>query len=83
MNLKPLQMVGEISYGVYLIHTFIFFAIDRCLVLFFPRLPPLNGHFSWMVARFCIAVIVTFGVSYISRWYFEERFLQLKSKFGA
>ncbi len=80
---KPLQSLGEISYGVYLIHTFVFWLVDRSLKVFFPRLPLFNGHFAWMVARFCAALGLTIAVSYVSRWYFEERFLQMKDRLGA
>src|SRR5208282_3488793 len=77
---KPLRALGEISYGVYLIHTFVFWLVDRAQETFFPGLPPFNGHFSWMLARFCVAFTATVVVSYISRWYFEERFLRFKEK---
>ncbi len=79
---RPLRFVGEISYGVYLIHTLIFWIVDRCLKVFRPQLPPITGHFSWMSARFCVAIGATIVVSYISRWYFEERFLRLKDLVG-
>lgn len=80
---KPLRFLGEISYGVYLIHTLIFWIVNRCLVIFFPQVPPIGGHFALMCARFCVAITATIVVSYISRWHFEERFLRLKEKLGA
>lgn len=80
---KPLRLLGEISYGVYLIHKFIFMLVDRCVAIAFPNLPRLNGHFVLMTARFCFTVGVTIVVSYASRWYFEERFLRLKEKLSA
>ena len=81
--LKPLRFLGEISYGVYLIHTFIFWVVDRCRDIFLPHLPPIDGNFPLMCARFGVAFAATILVSYVSRWYFEERFLRLKDKFDA
>lgn len=80
---RPLRSLGEISYGVYLIHMFVFWVVDRCLEIFFPQLPPFGGHFTWMAGRFCVALSVTIAISYVSRWYFEERFLRLKERMGA
>ena len=79
---KPLRWLGEISYGVYLIHTLVFWLVDRGLSALFPHLPPLDGHFAWIVARFCAVLTLTFAIAYASRWHFEERFLQLKEKLG-
>jgi peptidoglycan/LPS O-acetylase OafA/YrhL len=83
VNFKPLRWLGEISYGVYLIHTLIFWFVDRSLRIWLPGLPALDGHFGWIAGRFGIAFAVTIAVSYVSRWYFEERFLRLKEKISA
>jgi peptidoglycan/LPS O-acetylase OafA/YrhL len=79
---KPLMMLGEISYGVYLIHTLIFWLVDRGVDIFFPYLPPFTGHFTWMAARFAVALGATIAIAYGSRWFFEERFLRMKEKLG-
>jgi peptidoglycan/LPS O-acetylase OafA/YrhL len=80
---RPLQWLGEISYGVYLIHTLIFWLVDRGLKIVMPQLPSLDGHFSWIFGRFCLAITATLVVAYVSRWHFEERFLRMKDKVGA
>jgi len=80
---KPLRLLGEISYGVYLVHTLVFWIVDRCSVMLFPDAPPLTNHFPLMCARFGIAIAVTIIVCYISRWHFEEHFLRLKERLSA
>jgi len=77
---KPLRFLGEISYGVYLIHTLVFWIVDRFVEIALPKSLPLTGHFFGMTARFCGSVIITIAISYVSRWYFEEYFLRLKDK---
>jgi len=79
---KPLRFLGEISYGVYLIHMFVFWTVDRCIAIFLPGMPAIDGHFALMSARFCVAMGVTIVICYISRWHFEERFLRLNKKLG-
>jgi peptidoglycan/LPS O-acetylase OafA/YrhL len=80
---KPLRLLGEISYGVYLIHTLVFWIVDRCSIILFPHVPTLTSHFPLMCARFCVAITATLIVCYISRWHFEERFLRLKNRLSA
>jgi peptidoglycan/LPS O-acetylase OafA/YrhL len=75
----PLQFLGEISYGVYLIHTIIFWAVDRLGQRFLPQLVmAADDRLGWMGLRFCAALSGTLIIAYFSRWYFEEPFLRLK-----
>jgi peptidoglycan/LPS O-acetylase OafA/YrhL len=80
VNPRMLQFFGEISYGVYLIHMLIFDLEDHVLGRFFSRLYAV-GHFGLMILLFSIATGFTVGIAYISRWYFEEPFLQMKRSF--
>jgi peptidoglycan/LPS O-acetylase OafA/YrhL len=49
VNRPVLQFLGEISYGVYLIHMFVFDLEDRAVGRMFPNLPAPRGHFGLMV----------------------------------
>jgi peptidoglycan/LPS O-acetylase OafA/YrhL len=37
-----------------------------------------GGHFFLMVLHFTVVVVFTVAIAYLSRWYFEEPFLQFK-----
>lgn len=78
---RPLRLLGEISYGVYLLHTFLLWIVDRCTEIFLPQLPPVTGHFFWLCVRFGVSCGLTILLCYFSRWYFEEPFLRLKERF--
>ena len=61
VRFKPLLVLGEISYGVYLVHTLVFWLVDRGIEIAFPQWPPFTGHFLWILARFVLAMGVTFS----------------------
>jgi peptidoglycan/LPS O-acetylase OafA/YrhL len=82
-NFRPLKFFGYISYGLYLIHLLIFRLYDHLCRNVFPNLQPTDGHFNLVVLRFVITASVAIGISYLSRKYFEERFLKLKDYFAA
>ena len=69
-----LVFCGYISYGLYLCHLLIFQTYDR---VFGRIVDPTLGE---MVRRFVIAGGVSVGIAWISRRYFEERFLRLKNR---
>lgn len=81
VNRPVLQFFGEISYGVYLIHMLVFGLEDRAVGRLLPNLSMPRGHFGLMVVLFAVAGTFTVGVAYLSRWYFEEPFLELKRRF--
>jgi peptidoglycan/LPS O-acetylase OafA/YrhL len=81
VNRPVLQFFGEISYGVYLIHMLVFDLEDYIVGRLFPSLSAVGGHFGLMVLLFSIAAGCTVAIAYLSRWYFEERFLRLKGRF--
>ncbi len=80
VNHRGLQFLGEISYGVYLIHMLVFDVVDRAYSRVAPGLIARPGNFSLIVLRFCVGGAATVAVAYLSRWYFEEPFLRLKDR---
>jgi len=83
VNSPVLIFFGYISYGLYLIHLLAFRLYDKFARRFWPTLLPSDGHFGLVVLRFACAAGVAIGVAYLSRQYFENRFLALKSKLEA
>jgi peptidoglycan/LPS O-acetylase OafA/YrhL len=75
-----LEFFGYISYGLYLIHPMLFRIYDRITRISWPELQPSLGHFDLIVLRFVLVSVVAIGLSYISRRYYEEWFLQLKDR---
>jgi hypothetical protein len=55
---------------------------DKLCRNFWPSLQPIPDHFGLVVLRFFLAGGAAVGVAYLSRKYFEERFLRLKDRFG-
>ena len=78
-----LEFIGEISYGLYLIHILAFDVFDHFAPRVWPALAHGAGHFSIMAFRFVIVASVAIAVSYLSRHYYEEPFLRLKDRFDA
>ncbi len=77
---SALQFFGYISYGLYLVHPLIFRIYDKLTRIFWPSLQPSMGHFDLIMLRFAVVSAAAVGVSYISRRYYEEWFLQLKER---
>ncbi|QEE30873.1 acyltransferase [Terriglobus albidus] len=75
--LRPLRFLGNISYGLYLFHELVFEAFFRLLGRF-GRL----GHWSPLVwgLGFLVESSLAVAVAYISKRFFEDYFLSLKSK---
>jgi peptidoglycan/LPS O-acetylase OafA/YrhL len=79
-----LQWFGEISYGLYLYHMLAFDFVDHWIARFFPGIYPLiPSRFGLLAARFVVSMALAVGVSFLSRKYFEERFLKLKERWTA
>ena len=76
-----LEFVGTISYGLYLFHMVIFALVDYCWHWVFRTAASEATDSLSMMLRFVVAVGLTVLIAYLSRWYFEERFLQLKNRF--
>ena len=82
VNYSGLRFLGYISYGLYLVHLLVFRMYDRLCRNFWPSLQPTPGHFGLIVLRFFLAGTAAIGIAYLSRKYFEERFLKLKDRFA-
>jgi peptidoglycan/LPS O-acetylase OafA/YrhL len=78
VNRPPLQFFGAISYGVYLIHMWVFDLVDHVIGVVRPSLVATSGYFGLIFLRFCVEAGATVAVAYASRWHFEEFFLRLK-----
>lgn len=78
LELPPLQAVGRVSYGMYLLH---FPAIDVAGAMFFstPRKPGLLG-FLWLYLLICLC---TFAAAWILYQIVEAPFLRLKVRWHA
>ena len=81
VNRPVLRFFGEISYGLYLVHIIVFDLEDYAVNRFFPGQVHARGNFGTMVLMFSIALTAAVGITYLSRRYFEEFFLQLKRRF--
>jgi peptidoglycan/LPS O-acetylase OafA/YrhL len=78
VNIAMLRFVGYISYGLYLNHLLAFRMYDRIGRHYLPQLIPTSGHFELVLLRFAVAGGAAVFVAYLSRRFFEERFLRLK-----
>ena len=83
VNSSLLRFFGYISYGLYLIHMLVFRVYDRVAHRYWPQLLPSVGHFDLVVLRFLLAGGAAILLAYLSRKYFEDRFLRLKDRAGA
>ena len=78
VNLSVLRFFGYLSYGLYLYHMLAFRMYDRICRDYFPQLIPSNGHFKLVLLRFVLAGGGALAIAYLSRRFFEERFLRMK-----
>ncbi len=78
VNVSILQFLGYISYGLYLDHMLAFRVYDRICRAYLPQLIPSSYHFGLVVLRFALGGGGAIAVAYLSRRFFEERFLRLK-----
>jgi len=78
VNLSVLRFLGYLSYGLYLNHLLAFRIYDRICRHYLPQFIPSGGHFGLVLLRFALAGGGAIGTAYISRRFFEERFLRLK-----
>jgi peptidoglycan/LPS O-acetylase OafA/YrhL len=72
----PLRLLGDVSYGLYLVHLIVFEEYDRHI----PHPATWYGHFSAEMLRLFVCLTIAIGLAWLSRRYYEEPFLRLKSK---
>jgi len=80
VNNSVLRFFGYISYGLYLDHILAFRVYEGLCRRYSPGLLPSADHFGLVLLKFVVAGGLAVGVAYLSREYFEERFLQLKDR---
>jgi peptidoglycan/LPS O-acetylase OafA/YrhL len=78
VDVSVLRFLGYISYGLYLDHLLAFRIYDRICRYYLPQFNPSDGHFELVLLRFGVATAGAIGAAYLSRRFFEERFLRLK-----
>jgi len=82
VNNSALRLVGYLSYGLYLNHLLVLHLYDLTCRRCFPQLVPSSGHFELVLLRFALAGGSAILIAYLSRRFFEERFLRLKDAFA-
>jgi len=79
-----LQFFGEISYGLYLIHTLVFEVTGHFVVPVVMRLArlrvPGDAPLALILMRFLVGAAAATLIAFLSRRYFEEPFLKLNDK---
>ena len=70
-NLKPLQYIGQISYGLYLVHNWV------------PKILEKYGGPMPRIELGVLALVITFAICILSWHFFEKPILQLRQKLGS
>ena len=76
---KSLQLLGKISYGLYLVHLLIFDFYSHFVGAFWKDGAD-TSQFLPLLARLVICAGASIGIAFLSREYFEEPFLRLKNR---
>lgn len=77
---RLLTFFGYISYGLYLIHWPVFVLADRFIQAVAPELDPRHGTYAAIAFRVLFAGGAAVLIAYLSRRYYEDPFLRLKSR---
>jgi peptidoglycan/LPS O-acetylase OafA/YrhL len=77
VQIAILQFLGYISYGLYLFHVFLLRTYDRVVVEQW-RYVQRAGDIGHLVVRMVVVGALSVTLAYLSRKYFEEKFLRLK-----
>jgi peptidoglycan/LPS O-acetylase OafA/YrhL len=76
---KALSFLGEISYGIYMYHMLIIFAIMQFGKAYFAELSLFSGTLLFYITLLALVI----GTASISKKYFEDIFLKIKRKIEA
>jgi len=74
---KTMSFLGEISYGIYMYHMLIIFGVILLLKKYLVQIALVWSH----IAFYGIVVFCTIFVSILSKYFFENYFLQLKRRY--
>lgn len=77
VQISVLQFLGYISYGLYLFHTFLFWMYDKVVAARWHYLQR-AGDIGHLLVRMVVVGALSVALAYLSRKYFEEKFLRLK-----
>ncbi len=69
---------GDISYGLYLVHQLVFRLYDKYTA--HTALGGFNQNFGLLLLRFLLTGLVATAIAWLSRRYFEDRFLAQKNR---
>ena len=76
-NSRVFNFLGDISYGIYMYHMLVIFTIMLVLKDYLIRI----NEISATILFYFLVFSVTIFVSYVSKQYFENYFIKLKSKY--
>jgi len=82
VNVRILSFYGFISYGLYLIHAFIFHLYNDVTAMVAYSLH-VGDRFGVCLLRLAVVLIIATAVAYLSRTTYEEFFLKMKNKLDA
>ena len=77
-TLRFFVFFGDISYGLYLVHQLIFKLYDRYTAG--TALGGFHTSFGLLLLRFFITAVIATAIAWVSRRYFEDRFLAQKNR---
>ncbi len=77
-TLRFFVFFADISYGLYLVHQLIFRLYDRYTAG--TALGGFNSNFNLLLLRFLLTSLVATAIAWVSRRYFEDRFLAQKNR---
>ena len=77
-TLRFFVFFGDISYGLYLVHQLVFRLYDRYTAG--TPLGGFNSNFQLLLLRFLITSLIATAIAWVSRRYFEDRFLAQKNR---
>jgi peptidoglycan/LPS O-acetylase OafA/YrhL len=79
VRIGSLRFLGYISYGLYLIHLLGFACIDHLFAHFSKHISE-GQNLTFLILRLISAGAISIGLAFLSRKYFEDRFLRLKDR---
>jgi peptidoglycan/LPS O-acetylase OafA/YrhL len=80
-KIPVLAFYGDISYGFYLIHWLIFIGYDAVIARYLGPAYHFAVSFKLLAMHFCIVFVAATFLAWLSRRFYEERLLRLKSRF--